>query len=43
MASMYIFIRDNGQERQRGFVVSKGNAHYFRLTKKSLNELLNKI
>jgi hypothetical protein len=34
----YLFYTDKGIERQRGFVISEGNSHYFRLTKK---EVLN--
>lgn len=38
--AMYLFIRDNGQERQRGFVLSEGNSHYFRLTKNEVDKFL---
>lgn len=34
--SMYIFIKDNGQERKRGFVISDCDAHYFRLTRREV-------
>lgn len=34
----YLFYTPEGNRRKRGFVISKGNSHYFRLTKKEVIE-----
>ena len=34
--AMYIWIKDNGQERKKGFIISEGNSHFFKLTKKEV-------
>lgn len=38
--AMYLFVRDNGEERKRGFVISKDNSHYFKLTKKEVDKFI---
>ena len=38
-AAFYFFSTQFGQFRQKGFVGIKGNAHYFRLTKKELRAI----
>lgn len=30
---MYLFYTPQGNKRQRGFVISEGKSHYFRLTR----------
>jgi len=34
----YTFSTDKGFHRKNGFVISEGNSHYFRLTKKEVKE-----
>ena len=33
---MYIFTKDNGVPRKRGYVISEGNSHRFYLTKEEV-------
>lgn len=34
----YVFLTPSGFCRQRGFVISEGNSHHFRLTRKEVSE-----
>ena len=33
---MYLFLKDNGEERKKGYVVIEGNNHRFYLTKEEV-------
>ena len=37
---MYLFYTPQGDKRQKGFVISKGNSHVFKFTKKEVEKYL---
>lgn len=39
--AMYTFSTPKGGHRQRGYVISKDNSHYFKLTKKEVFDKFN--
>ena len=37
---MYLFYTSQGNQRQKGFVISKDNSHYFKLTNREVEKYL---